>query len=376
MSLKKFLHRLIPVSLTRFQRSVKKQKELIEAQKQEIDELKEAQEQGENELSLLREELNQLREEQKKTASTARYLKQFVDFKLKMEKHDYYRETPKKYYIQELSDWFYSATRERLNLDNPETYDQKIQWLKVYDSTPLKTRLTDKYLVRDWVKGKIGEKYLTKLLGVWDNFDDIDFDALPDKFVLKANHGCGFNFIVPDKSKMDKSDARYKFRTWLKINYAYRWGMEPQYRDIEPKIIAEEYLENDNRDLYDYKIWCFGGEPKYIQFLSERNKGGLKMAFYDTEWNLMPFVYDHPRLDRIAEKPDNLDEMLDIAKTLSKDFCHVRVDLYRLNDGTIKFGEMTFTSCSGTCHWDPPEYNKILGDLITLPEKTELFKEG
>lgn len=158
----------------------------------------------------------------------------------------------------------------------------------------------------------------------------------------------------------------------MKVNYAYRWGMEPQYKNIKPRIIAEEYLENDDHDLYDYKIWCFGGEPKYIQFLSERNTNGLKMAFYDTQWNRQEFVYDHPRLNHEAEKPDNLDEMLEIAAKLAKDFCHVRVDLYHLNNGEIKFGEMTFTSCSGSCNWDPPEYNKILGDMITLPEKSEL----
>lgn len=380
MSLKSFIKKIIPISIFKFQKANKKQRELIKAQEKEIELLKKEQDRQfeiiEMQQDKIKKQLEELSEKSKRAYSLANLSYNYVAYNQKMEKHDYYRETPAKFYVQELSDWFFGATGEILELESPKTYDQKIQWLKIYDTTPLKTQLTDKYLVRDWVKEKIGEKYLTRLLGVWDSFDDIDFDALPDKFVLKANHGCAFNYIVSDKSKMNKSDARFKFYNWLKINYAYRWGMEPQYRDIQPKIIAEEYLENDDKDLYDYKFWCFNGKPEYIQFLSERNKGGLKMAFFDTEWNKMPFVYDHPRLDHEVEKPENLDEMLEIAKTLSQGFCHVRVDLYRLNDGTVKFGEMTFTSCSGTCHWDPPEYNEILGDLIKLPEKTNFFEEA
>lgn len=379
MTFKQFLKRIIPISYHKFDKQKKQLKEQIKEQKKEIKSLEKSQ-------KALLARIQKLEEQQKSMGKTvaandkrsrdafsrAKFAKLWVDDKIRMEKHDYYRDTPKRFYIQELSDWFMHVRGEKLELDNPVTYDQKIQWLKIFDSTPLKTQLTDKYLVREWVADKIGEKYLTKLLGVWDDFDDIDFDTLPDKFVLKATHGCGFNYIVTDKAAMNKSDARYKFKQWMKVNYAYRWGMEPQYKNIKPRIIAEEYLENDDHDLYDYKIWCFGGEPKYIQFLSERNTNGLKMAFYDTKWNRQEFVYDHPRLNHEAEKPDNLDEMLEIAAKLAKDFCHVRVDLYHLNNGEIKFGEMTFTSCSGSCNWDPPEYNKILGDMITLPEKSEL----
>lgn len=289
--------------------------------------------------------------------------------RIKQENHDYYKSFLPERYTEELANWFMEKTGEKLDLENPVTFNQKIQWLKVYDSTPLKTQLADKYLVRDFVREKIGEKYLIKLLGVWDNFDDIDIAALPDKFVLKANHGCQFNYIVPDKEKFNSTDARRTFKKWLNFNYAFGNGIEPHYHNIKPRIIAEEYLEN-NDGLDDYKFWCFGGEPKYIEFITGRNKDALETVFYDTEWNRQDIISNGSPTDLEVPQPDNLDEMLQIARTLSQGFCHVRVDLYRLNDGTLKFGEMTFTSASGARKWDPPEWNKKMGDLITLPEKS------
>lgn len=376
MSLKSVLKKFIPVNYSRFQNNKKKTEKELKELKKLVKKQQKSISEFESTLKKLQKNNKELSDKLRKATSTANYCKEYVNAYRKQEKYEYYKNTPSKYYIQELGDWFKACTGETLDLENPVTYNQKIQWLKVYDTTPLKTQLTDKYLVRDWVKDKIGEKYLTKLLGVWHNFDDIDFDSLPDKFVLKANHASGFNYIVSDKAKFNRSDARFKFQKWMNTNFAYFWGIELQYRDIKPLIIAEEYLENDDRDLYDYKFWCFNGKPMYIQFLSERNVGGLKMAFFDTEWNKLDFVYNHPLLSHPVEKPDNLDEMLKIAETLSQGFAHVRVDLYRLNNGEIKFGEMTFTSSSGACHWNSPEANKKLGDLITLPEKNETLYRG
>lgn len=265
-----------------------------------------------------------------------------------------------------LSDWFTRITGENLDLNNTKTYNQKIQWMKLYDSTPLKTRLADKYLVRDWVKEKIGEKYLIPLLGVWDSFEDINIDALPNEFVLKANHGCGWNIIVKDKSKFNINDAKSKFKIWMATNFAFVYGFEMQYKDIKPKIIAEQYIENCGGDLYDYKVFCFDGKPEYIMFLADR-KIGLKMAFYNTNWELQPFTYSYPRYEKVVEKPKNLDELLFISSKLSEGFSHSRIDFYLLDDGTYKFGEVTFTSASGTCKWKPEEFNSILGDMIKLP---------
>ncbi len=280
--------------------------------------------------------------------------------------YDYFSSLPEDKYPEALKKWYKEKMKSELNLEHPKTYTEKVQWLKLNDMDELKTKLADKYLVRDYVKDKIGEKYLVKLLGVWDNFDEIDFDKLPDKFVLKANHGCAFNIIVRDKKNFDKEDARKKFNKWLKTNFAYCSGLELQYKNIKPKIIAEEYLENDGSDLYDYKVWCFDGKPYYTMFLSERNKS-LKMSFYDNDWKLQPFVYSHKKNDKAIERPDNFNELLEAAKKLSKGFKHVRVDFYRLNDGTLKFGELTFSSASGYMSWRPIKYNRFFGDLIKLP---------
>ena len=272
--------------------------------------------------------------------------------------------TPKK----RLQKWYKKKTGKTLDIDNPKTYNEKIQWLKLYDSTTLKSELADKYKVREWVKEKIGEEYLIPLLGVWDSFDDIDFDKLPNKFVLKCNHGCGFNLIVKDKSKLDIKKAKKKVNKWLSKDYGYK-GCELHYLKIPKKIIAEEYIENTKGDLFDYKIWYFNGKAHYIQFLSERNTKGLKMAFYDRDWQKQNFVYSHPLDKKNIEKPKNLDLLLSLAEKLAKGFNHVRVDFYITNDGKIYFGEMTFTSCSGICKWKPQNTDFYFGNLFELPIK-------
>jgi hypothetical protein len=273
-----------------------------------------------------------------------------------------------KKYPEILKEWFKHTVGYDLNLENPQTYNEKIQWLKLYDSTPLKTKLSDKYLVRDWVKEKIGEKYLIPLIGVYDKFEDIDFNGLPNKFVIKANHGSGWNVIVKDKAALNIAERQKEFKDWMSKNFAYVFGLELQYKNIVPKIIIEEYLENNNDELYDYKIWCFDGKPKYILFASGR-KQSLKLVFFDTNWGKQEFwLQNYPINKEEIKKPDNLNEMLSLSEVLSKGFAHVRVDFYRLNDGTIKFGEMTFSTASGVCRWNPPKYDLELGKLIKLPK--------
>jgi len=273
-------------------------------------------------------------------------------------------------YKQELENWWLRVSGHPLDLYNPKTFNEKIQWLKLYDSTPIKTKLADKYLVRDWVKEKIGEQYLIPLLGVYDRFDDIDFDKLPNRFVIKCNHGCGYNIIVKDKSQLDVAEVKAKLDKWMKENFAFRYGYELHYRDITPKIIIEKYITNEasGGDLFDYKFWCFNGKVEYIQFLSERNISGLKMAFYDKNWVKQNFVYSHPLDVKNMPRPDNLQEMIKLAETLSQGFSHVRVDFYRLDDGSLLFGEMTFTSASGTGRWNDKSINLKLGKMIKLPK--------
>jgi len=270
-------------------------------------------------------------------------------------------------YEQALKDWYQEIKGTPLNLDNPQTYNEKIQWIKLHGITPHITRLTDKYAVREWIKEQIGEDYLVPLIGVWNSFDEIDIDSLPKRFALKCNHGCDWNAIVKDKDIWDIEEAKKKFDKWMHMNFAFHGGLQLQYKDIVPKIIAEEYLENADGDLFDYKFWCFDGKVEFIMFLSERAKE-LRMNNYDRNWNLLPFTYNYTNTNKPIEKPEKLEEMIALAEKLATGFPHVRVDFYQLNNGTIKFGEMTFTSCNGRAHWSDEAVNRRLGELIRLPE--------
>jgi glycosyltransferase involved in cell wall biosynthesis len=306
----------------------------------------------------------------KKILAEAKPIEKRIKEENKKKDYFYYLNLDPADYEKELKLWYKDKLGYELDLDNPITYTQKIQWMKLYDSTLLKSELSDKYRVREWVKNKIGEKYLIPLLGVWDKFDEIDFDKLPDKFVLKCNHGCGYNHIVLDKRKLNLKELKDKFDEWMEQDFAFRYGLQLHYSNIEHKIIAEEYVENKGNDLYDYKIWCFNGEAKYIMFMQDRYISGAKMAFYDINWAKQEFAYYPPTKNEIP-RPKSLDLMLDLARTLSKDFYHARVDFYELNDGTVKFGEMTFTSSSGDNKWSPKVYDYKMGQLFSLPNKTE-----
>lgn len=282
------------------------------------------------------------------------------------------KDTDPEQYETELMKIYSLRTGRKLNLKDPQTFNEKIQWLKLYDSTQLKTTLADKYLVREWIREKIGEQYLIPLLGVWDRFEQIDINKLPESFVLKANHGSGFIVVVKDKKRLNWDAIQNKFNKWMHINYAFKDGFELQYLNISPKIIAEKYVESSDGSLYDYKIHCFNGVPKYVELLGERNFDThyVKDAYYDTEWILQPFDDGCPSWGIEIEKPDKLEEMLQIAGILCKDFAYVRVDLYELNNGEIKFGEMTFTPASGLRTWNPPETDYMLGKMIELPQKS------
>lgn len=283
----------------------------------------------------------------------------------------YFSSIPAERYPEELCKWYYQQTGQALNLTNPRTANEKIQWLKLYDATPLKTRLADKYLVREWVKEKIGEEHLIPLLGVWDSFDEIDFDELPDRFVLKANHGSGWNIIVQDKSRFDREAAKEKFDTWMETNFAFCNGLELQYLNIPPKIIAEQYMENLNQ-LYDYKVWCADGKPRFLWVDIDRYTDHKRIA-YSLNWERLPVQIeeevpvdpnDHP-------KPECLQTMIWAAETMCKDFAQVRIDFY-IVDSRLYFGEMTFTDGSGISRNLPREFDYEMGSWITLPPKSPI----
>ncbi len=303
----------------------------------------------------------QMREECQKRS--IRNILEISTFDKKDEK--FYATLPESAYPAELKEWYFKITGEILDLKHPKTFNEKIQWMKLYDRDSRRTDLSDKYFARKYVEKKIGKKYLVPLLGVWNRFDDIDFEQLPEQFVLKCNHGCGWNYIVKERSKLDIADAKEKIDNWMHRNYAFVNGFELQYQNIQPRIIAEKYLENHDDDLWDYKFWCFDGKVDFIMLLTNRQYG-LCMNNYDRNWNLLPFTYNYPNSERCFQKPDNLKEMIELAESLSEGFPHVRIDLYRLNDGSIKFGEFTFTSASGVCKWSDAKINSRLGRLFEI----------
>ena len=265
--------------------------------------------------------------------------------------------------------WYKRITKKSFDIEKPKTLNEKIQWMKLYDNTPLKTLLADKYLSREWIKQRIGEKYLIPLLGVWDSFDKINFDLLPKKFVLKANHGCHYNIIVENKNLFNIKKAKIKFKRWMKTNFAFEYGFQFHYINIKPKIIAEEYLEmNDKGGIYDYRVYCFNGKAKYIGFFSN-SRGNWKIAFYDLEWNKLNFYYNYILDNKNISKPKNLKLMIELSEKIAIDFAFVRIDYYILNNGTLKIGEITFTPTSGTAKWFPSKQDLIFGNMIILPSK-------
>lgn len=258
---------------------------------------------------------------------------------------------------------------KRLDLENPIDFNQKIQWLKVYYKLPILTQLVDKYNVRNYVKDKIGEKYLNDLYEVSDSIWNIKFKNLPDKFVVKGVHGCHFNLIVKDKFKLNKFKARLIFFKWLNKNQYYRGGLEWAYKNVKPRLIVEKYLEEKgNEVINDYKFFCFKGEPKFVEIDISRGLDKQQRAFYDMEWKKLPFSKGLEFFDGQLEKPNTFLEMIDVAKKLAGDFPFVRVDLYSVNNQVI-FGEMTFYPADGRTEFYPKEYNKIIGDYIQLPNK-------
>lgn len=270
-----------------------------------------------------------------------------------------------------LENYYMYRTGEKLDLDHPRTFNEKIQWLKLYDSTPEKTRLADKYLVREWIKEKIGEEYLIPLLGVWDCFDDIDFNMLPDQFVLKCNHGSGWNLIVEDKSKLDIVDAKQKFDKWMSLNFAFYAGLELHYRDIKPKIIAEKYMTDESgTELKDYKIFCFSGVPKFIQVDYSRFHGHRR-NLYNTKWEFIDASIAYPNdINHKILRPAQLSSMIELASKLSNNFPMVRVDFYCIQDNVenhLFFGEMTFTHGSGMEKFNPQSLAINMGEWIKIP---------
>ncbi len=266
---------------------------------------------------------------------------------------------------------YWCTLDKELDVNNPQSYNEKLQWLKLYDRRPEYTRMVDKYEAKKFVAEAIGEEYVIPTLGVWDKFDDIDFDSLPEQFVLKCTHDSGGLVICKDKSRLDKKAAKKKINRCLKRNYYYSHREWP-YKNVKPRIIAEAYMEDTKTaELRDYKFFCFDGEVKALFVATERQKVGeeVKFDFFDENFNHLPIKQSHPNAEIVPEKPEKFEEMKSLASALSKNIPHVRVDFYEV-DGRVYFGEMTFYHFSGFVPFEPEEWDYKFGEWINLPEKT------
>ena len=266
---------------------------------------------------------------------------------------------------------FKEGTGYELNLENPKTFNEKLQWLKLYYHNPLMTKCADKYLAREYIKEKIGEEYLIPLIGAWDKVEDIDFDSLPEQFVLKVNWGSGQNIIVKDKSKLDIADAKNRLNEWLKpfsnhYYYSYEWC----YKNIEPKIICEKYIEQMDGNLYDYKVFYFNGNSHYIQIDVDRYTNHTR-CFYNLNWEKQIFTTLYPLYSMNIEKPKYLNLMIELSNKLCQGFYHVRVDWYVINN-KLYFGELTFTHGNGIEKFMPQEYDYKFGELLKLPKEKRI----
>lgn len=258
----------------------------------------------------------------------------------------------------------------KLDLKNPQTFSEKLQWLKLYNRKPEYTQMVDKFAVKEYVAKIIGEEYIIPTLGVWDKFDDIDFDKLPNQFVLKTTHGGGNTGVVicKDKSIFDKNKAKIRLEKSLKSDI-YRSLKEWPYKNVKKRIIAEQYIENSQyQDLPDYKFYCFNGEPAYCQVIRDRNSKET-IDFYDMEWNHMPFVGLNPVAKNgliPVTRPEHLANMVNMCRQLAVGIPFSRIDWYVVN-GKVHFGEITFFPASGLGEFTPKEWNYTIGSLIKLP---------
>lgn len=267
---------------------------------------------------------------------------------------------------------YFAAMGKKMNWDNPQTYNEKLQWLKLYDHKPIYSTMVDKYEAKKYVANIIGDKYIIPTLAVYDKVEDIDFDALPNKFVLKCTHDSGGLVICRDKSKLDKKAAIKKLEKRMNSNYYY-WKREWPYKNIKPRIIAEQYMEDDKfHDLRDYKFFCFDGKMKVLFIATERHlkREETKFDFFDADYKHLNIKNGHPNASQPPVKPKTFEEMKKLAEVLSKNIPQLRVDFYEVN-GKTYFGELTFFHWSGMVPFDPPEWDMIFGQWIKLPKVNE-----
>lgn len=260
---------------------------------------------------------------------------------------------------------YYMKTGRKLNLDKPERFNEKLQWIKLNYHNPLYTKLVDKASVKEFVSNKIGKQYVIPTIDIWDRYEDIDFEKLPEQFILKCTHDSGGNIICLNKKEFNYSEARKKIDLCLKKKYYYEHREWP-YKDVFPRIIAEPLLVDEpGQPLKDYKLFCFNGKVELLYVASDRGKGTTKFDFFDAEFNKIPVRQHYPNSDYNIKRPKQFEKMKWLAMKLSEDIPFVRVDFYDVKD-KIYFGEMTFCNFAGIEDFYPDEYNYKFGELINL----------
>lgn len=251
----------------------------------------------------------------------------------------------------------------KLNLDNPRSFSEKLQWLKLNDIHPEYTQMVDKVEAKEYVRGIVGDKYIIPTIGVWNSVEEIDWDSLPGKFVIKSSNDSGGVVVCKDKRELDIHLSIKKLKGLGGRDYS-KYNKEYPYHDVPHRFIAEKLMGDG--DLIDYKIFCFDGIPKFLFVATGRQKNDTRFDFYDTDFNHLPVLNGHPNADIWPTKPKNYKEMLEVAQRLSKGIPHVRVDLYNIN-GTIYFGELTFFHWSGTTPFEPVDWDYTFGSYLKLP---------
>ena len=279
-------------------------------------------------------------------------------------KKNWLRWMPDKPYLRVL---YYAYTGKKLNLKNPTTYNEKLQWLKLYDHNPIYKKMVDKYDAKKIVAERIGEEYIIPTLGVWNRPEEIDFDGLPDKFVLKTTHDSGGIMIIDKREGYDRNKINAFFNKRL-THSTYEIQREWPYKDVPKRIIAEQYMEDEKtHELRDYKFFCFDGEVKCMFIATDRQSDKpTAFDFFDPEFHWMDLRHGHPNAEVKPEKPINFELMKQLAAKLSEGLPQVRVDLYEIN-GKVFFGEMTFFHHGGIVPFDPDKWDKIFGEWIQLP---------
>lgn len=259
---------------------------------------------------------------------------------------------------------------QSLNLKSPQTYSEKLQWLKLYNRRPEYTMMVDKIKVKEYVASVIGGQYIIPTLGVWDDPKQINFDSLPSRFVLKVNHTSTTGlYICKDKSKMDVENVKSELRKGLLEDY-YKKNREWPYKDVPRRAFAEAYMEDEYGELRDYKFFCFDGEVKALFIASDRSKGehAVRFDFFDENFNHLPFTNGHPNSEVLPPKPQMFEKMKELASKLSKGIPHVRIDFYEVGD-KVYFGEMTFFHWSGLKPYEPIDWDYKFGEWLKLPER-------